>query len=128
MRQTLQRPQAAAGGAVLAGAEGHAGIQHQGDAAGRGARRQMGAADREAAADALLGKARLRAGEPALDRGFPAMQRRLRCRSPPRASSSAVASASSSAPASFTPSTRQVSAASSRKKPTAMHARPSAAS
>ncbi len=74
VRQALQRAQAAAGGAVLAGAERHPRIQHQGDAAGGCARRQVGAADREAAADALLGKARLRAGEPALDRGIPAMQ------------------------------------------------------
>jgi len=64
----LQRPQTAARGAMLARAEGGAGIHDQPDAAGSGPAGEMAAANGEAAADALLGERGLSAGEPAIRR------------------------------------------------------------
>ena len=69
MRHRLQGPQAAAGRAMLAGAEGDAGIERDHLAARRGRSGEMGAADDKAAADVLFGKTVIGAREPALRLG-----------------------------------------------------------
>ena len=111
--------QAAARRAVLARAEGEAGIQGQGDPPGSCRPAQMGAAHREPPADPLLGKRGVGPREPALGRRRRARQHRRRHaadRSPP--APAPPTSSGSFAPTALTPSTRQRPVASSRKKPT----------
>ena len=74
VQHPLERPQAAARGTVLAGAECHPGVQHQRGAARHMACGQVCAADDEAAPHALLGKRRFRPGKPSAHFGRPPLQ------------------------------------------------------